>query len=235
MLAAFPITVRSSALKVLTMPLVLHHCHESRSMRSLWLIHELGLELDLKVHSFGRALRDPTFLAVSPLGRVPCLVDGGLTLFESGAIAEYLCETYDQQQTLWRAPGKEDRPHWLQWLHYAETITVHCASLTQQAIAIADPALRSETVWKLESRRLEKAVEVIEQQLAAQDYLLESGFSAADIGVGYALHVARLFIDLTKFPGVSEYYQRLSMRPAFQRSLPSPDAPDRIYTQARYQ
>jgi len=203
-------------------------------MRTLWLINELGLDHELKIYAFGRALRDPAYLAVSPLGRVPCLEDGDLTLFESGAIAEYLCETYDTQHLLWRAPGENDRPEWLQWLHYAETITVHCASLTQQAIAIADPALRSNTVWKLESRRLEKSIAVVEDLLSAQEYLLKSGFSAADIGVGYALHVAKLFVDFSQFPHVSRYYQNLSARPAFQKSMPAPDAKDRIYTKSRY-
>lgn len=216
------------------MSLILHHCHEARSMRSLWLIHELGLDVELKVYSFGKGLRDPAYLALSPLGRVPCLIDNGLTLFESGAIAEYLCETYDKQG-LWRSPGHDERAEWLQWLHYAETVTVHCASLTQQAIAIAKPELRSETVWKLESRRLEKAVEVIENQLLNRDCLLASGFSAVDIGVGYALHVARLFIDMGQFPRVSNYYTNLKSRDAFKKSLPAKGAQDRIYTKESYQ
>ncbi|WP_448213959.1 glutathione S-transferase family protein [Colwellia sp. MEBiC06753] len=215
------------------MSLILHHCHESRSMRSLWLIHELGLPVQVEVHSFGPALRDPNYLENSPLGRVPCLIDGELTLFESGAIAEYLCERYDNA-SLWRGLEHSERPQWLQWLHYAETITVHCASLTQQAIVINDESLRSPTVWKLESRRLEKAIEVIENHLADQPYLLTSGFSAVDIGVGYPIHVAQYFVDMKQFPNVQAYYQRLSERPAFQKSLPADDDPLKIYRQRFY-
>ena len=66
--------------------LTLHHCHEARSMRSLWLLHEMGVEFDLKIHDFGPKLRDPAYLAVHPLGRVPALVDGDTVLFETGAI-----------------------------------------------------------------------------------------------------------------------------------------------------
>jgi glutathione S-transferase len=215
------------------MALKLFHCNEARSMRSLWLIKELRLEVDVVLLSFGRDLRSDYYLSRHPLGRVPCLEDGELTLFESGAIAEYLCETYDNG-LLWRAPGHEERPEWLQWIHYAETIAVHAAGLTQQAIIINDPLLRSPIVQKLETRRLEKTIEVLENQLQDRDYLLASGFSAADVGVGYSLYIGRLFTDLNKFPNVAAYYTRLSNREAFKQSLPAADAKDKIYTQSNY-
>lgn len=215
------------------MSLTLYHCHEARSMRSLWLINELELDAEILTLSFGEELRSDQYMARHPLGRVPCLIDGDVTLFESGAITEYLCEQYDDKQ-LWRAPGHSERAEWLQWLHYAETICVHVASLTQQQIVIFDPALRSPTVRKLETRRLEKAIEVLEEQLTDREYLLTSGFSAADIGIGYSLHAGRLFTDISVYPNVSAYYQRLSSRPAFKRSLPEPGAKNLIYTEKNY-
>lgn len=215
------------------MAITLYHCHEARSMRSLWLINELGLDAEIITLSFGEELRSDEYMSHHPLGRVPCLIDGEVTLYESGAISEWLCEQYDNQN-LWRAPDSPERAEWLQWLHYAETICVHAASLTQQQIVIFDPALRSPTVRKLETRRLEKAIEVIEAQLSDREYLLESGFSAVDIGVGYSLHVGGLFTDLSVFPNVSRYYQRLAERAAFQKSLPEPGANNLIYTEENY-
>ncbi|WP_286240790.1 glutathione S-transferase family protein [Neptuniibacter halophilus] len=216
------------------MALRLYHCHEARSMRSLWLINELQLDAEIITLSFGEALRSESYLNRHPLGRVPCLEDGEITLFESGAICEYLCETYDKAARLIRLPGDPERAEWLQWLHYAETICVHVASLTQQQIVIFDPALRSATVRKLETRRLEKAIEVLEAILQDREYMLKSGFSAVDTGIGYSLHAGGLFTDLSAFPAVQAYYHRLAERPAFQASLPAPDAENRIYTQANY-
>lgn len=215
------------------MGLTLYHCQEARSMRSLWLINELNLDAEVITLSFGEELRSEEYMSRHPLGRVPCLVDGDTTLYESGAITEWLCENYDTKN-LWRKPGDPERAEWLQWLHYAETICVHVASLTQQQIVIFDPELRSPTVRKLETRRLEKAIEVLETQLENQDYLLKSGFSGADIGVGYSLHAGRLFTDISVFPNVSRYYERLSKRPAFQLSLPEPGATNLIYTEENY-
>ncbi|MEP2861858.1 glutathione S-transferase N-terminal domain-containing protein, partial [Parvibaculum sp.] len=118
--------------------LTLYHCNGSRSMRSLWLLHEMGIEFELKELPFSmEGLRTPEYLSVSPLGRVPCLVDGDVSVFESGAIAQYLGEHYDPESKLHRPAGHAERAEWLIWLHYAETMAVHGASLVQQKVFIA--------------------------------------------------------------------------------------------------
>jgi glutathione S-transferase len=199
--------------------LKLYHCSETRSMRSLWLLNELEIPFELVDMPFDlKVMRSAEYLSVHPLGRVPCLVDGAFRLFESGAIAEYLCERYPQAG-LGRLAGDSERYQWLQWIHYSETMAVHAASLVQQRYFIAPPD-RSAVIAKLEGRRLEKAVQVVETQLTDRDYLLRTGFSAADIGVGYSLHLASRLIALAGFVGVSRYLERLRARPAFQASLP---------------
>ena len=109
----------------------LHHCHQTRSMRSLWLLHELGIPFDLQVYAFDQSLRSPAYLALNPIGRVPTLEIDGQTICESGAIAEALCE-YAPQAGLGRTAGQTERYAWLNWIHFAETISQHCAALTQQ-------------------------------------------------------------------------------------------------------
>lgn len=198
----------------------LHHCHEARSMRSLWLLHELGAEFELVVHPFGPALRDPEYLAIHPLGRVPALEHDGNVLFETGAITEWLCERFPEAG-LGRSAGDPERAQWLQWLHYAETMGVHGAALTQQHIVIWEDRDRSPLIMKLERRRLEKTLEVLNEHLECRDYLLESGFSAVDTNVGYSVFIARYFTPLTDFANVQAYFDRLSARPAFRKSLPT--------------
>ncbi len=193
----------------------LYHCDGARSFRSLWLLNELELPYELVTMPFDpRKLRVPEYLAISPLGRVPALVDGDVTLFESGAICQYLCETYDREARLWRRPGDPERNEWLQWLHYAETAAVHGASLVQQNVIIAE-ADRSPVVLKLESRRLEKAFGVLEDHLQDREYLLRSGFSAVDTSVDYSVHLGQNFVSLAPFPALAAYYERCSKRPAF--------------------
>jgi len=201
--------------------LTLYHCNGSRSMRSLWLLHEMGIEFELKELPFSmEGLRTPEYLSVSPLGRVPCLVDDDVSVFESGAIAQYLGEHYDPEGKLHRPAGHAERTEWLIWLHYAETMAVHGASLVQQKVFIARED-RSPVVQKLESRRLEKALEVVDRQLGDRDYLLKSGFSTVDTNVGYSVHLAKGFVSLDPFANVVKYYERLSARPAFKKAAAS--------------
>lgn len=209
----------------------LHHCPQTRSMRSLWLLHELGVEFEVVEHPFGKNLRDPSFLALNPAGRVPALEWDGETLFETGAITEVLCERFPEAG-LGRAAGDPERAMWLQWVHFAETISQHSAALTQQHIALYEDSMRSPIVTKLEAARLHKCYEALEGALGSQDYLLPGGFSAADISVGQAIYMAQHFAKLDGLPKLSAWYARCAARPAFAKSLP--DGDQRLYAKSFY-
>ncbi|WP_102108189.1 glutathione S-transferase family protein [Oceaniglobus roseus] len=216
--------------------ITLHHCHQTRSMRVLWLLNELDIEFSLRVHPFDKSLRSEEFLTRSPAGRVPALEMNGETLWESGAIVEVLCERFPERE-LGRIQGEIERPDYLVWLHFAETISQHTASLTQQHIMLYEDHMRSPTVMKLEAARLKKCYAAIEGRLSTpvenRDYLLTSGFSAADICVGQAVYMARHFASLDAFPAVAEWYQRITERPAFQGALP-PEGAELLYERAFY-
>jgi len=212
--------------------IILHHCAETRSMRSLWLLHELGVEFEVVRHAFDKSLRQPDYLRRSPAGRVPSLEIDGEILFETGAIAEYLCERFPQAG-LGRLPGQAERAAWLVWLHFAETISQHTAALTQQHIVLYDDSMRSPVVMKLEAARLKKCYAALEERLQGRDYLLDGGFSAADIGNGQALYMSKHFAALDEFPAVSRWYELITARPGFQASRPGPDEP-RLYAREFY-
>jgi len=206
--------------------ITLHHVPQTRSMRVLWLLGELGIDFQVVVHPFDKSLRRPEFLSLSPAGRVPALEIEGERMFESGAMVEYLCEKFPEAG-LGRLPGEMGRMDWLVWVHFAETISQHVAILTQQHIMLYEDAMRSPTVMKLEAARLKKCFAAIEAQLSTpvenRDHLLTSGFSACDICVGQAVYMARHFARLDGFPEVAAWYGRITARPAFRAALPGPD------------
>jgi glutathione S-transferase len=203
--------------------ITLHHCHQTRSMRSLWLLNELGAEFRLVVHPFDKSLRSEEYLALNPAGRVPALEIDGEVIWESGAITEVLCERFPDAG-LGRLQGAIDRPEWLIWVHFAETLSQHGATLTQQHIMLYDDAMRSPVVMRLEAKRLEKCYAAIEARLSTpvenRDYLLTSGFSAADISVGQAVYMTRHFTPIEPFPELTEWYARITERPGFRTALP---------------
>lgn len=213
---------------------VLHHAWQSRSTRTLALMHEMGLEFELVVHSFRTRLYTEDYRRLSPAGRVPCLEDGDVVVFETGAITEYLVETYPESG-LGRPPGHPERVEWLQWLHFAETIGQHLATLTQHHVVMREPWMRSPAVMKYETMRLGRTLQVVEEALAdGRDYLLASGFSAIDTNVGYSVWGAKYFLRLDAYPRVAAYAERLMARPAFQRALP-PEGAELLYERDFYE
>ena len=197
----------------------LHSVAGSRSFRVLWLLHEMGIEPEVISYDLGRGdLRSPEFRALSPAARVPVLEVDGQVLFESGAITEYLCETRPEHGL---APGVGDpeRAHFLTWLHYAETVGVLIQNLNLQQVFLPDPAMRSPTVIGIEVKRLAISLKPMERILDDQDYILKSGFSAADTMMGFTLESARHYVRFDKFPNLRAYKARIEARPAYQTAL----------------
>ncbi|MCP4997852.1 MAG: glutathione S-transferase [Hyphomicrobiales bacterium] len=102
--------------------ILVHHLRVGRSVFTVWLLEELGLNYELKIYERDRNMRAPADLKEAhPLGKSPVIEDGDLNLAESGAIAAYLVDTYDTDNLL--APPRDDaaaRAEWTQWLHYSE-------------------------------------------------------------------------------------------------------------------
>ena len=213
--------------------ITLHHVPQSRSMRVLWLLHELGVTFEVIEHPFDKSLRRPDFLSKSPAGRVPALDIGGTAMFESGAMLEYLCELFPGPG-MGRAPGQPERMDWLSWVHFAETVSQHIAILTQQHIMLYDPEMRRPGLMKLEAARLRKCYGAIEARLEGRDHLLASGFSACDIAVGQAVYMGRHFARTDAFPNLTAWWNRITARDGFKAALPQ-RAEDALYTQDFYE
>src|SRR5258706_13937497 len=100
--------------------IVVHHAPKARSVRVVWLLEELGVPYEVRNVALARETpRSAEHLRVHPLGKVPAIEDGGLTMFESGAIVEYLLERHGAGR-LAPAPGTPERGMYLQWLHFGE-------------------------------------------------------------------------------------------------------------------
>ncbi|MCH2167800.1 MAG: glutathione S-transferase family protein [Oceanicola sp.] len=209
----------------------LHHCPGTRSVRVLWLLHEMDLPFELVEHAFGANLHAPEYRAIHPAGRVPALEVEGQIMLESGAILEWLCEQHPEKG-LAPQPGTGERAAFLQWLHFAETLSQHSAALTQQHVALYEDWMRSPIVTKIEAKRLARCFATLEEALQGRVTLLESGFSAADIAVGQAVDMSRHFVSLEPYPALSAWMDALQARPAYGKAMP--DGATVLYDRAFY-
>ncbi len=195
----------------------LHHVPFSRSFRVLWLLEELGLDFEVVPYDLRDGSLRGAFQELSPAGRVPAIEIDGLTLFESGAIHEYLCERHPESG-LGRSSGSPQRPRFLEALHFAETMAGCIEQLNIQHVFLRDPSQASPTVIKLVTARLAGTLKAMERMIAGQDFLLADGFSAADTMMGFNLFAAPYYVRPDPFPGLMAYRARLEARPAYQRA-----------------
>ncbi|MGR3541328.1 MAG: glutathione S-transferase family protein [Hasllibacter sp.] len=195
--------------------IVLHHVPASRSFRVLWMLEELGLEAEVRRYSIRAGdMRAPEVMAVTPAGRAPGLEIDGIAMFESGAILEYLAETRPEAG-LGRAPGHPERARYLSLIHFAETMASLIENLNLSHVFLRPPARPSVPVLKVTTARLKGTLAALEGMLGEDGFLLDGGFSAADVMLGFNLWAAPRYVRLDPFPRVRAYRDRLAARPAF--------------------
>lgn len=198
--------------------LKLYHVGRSRSLRPLWLLEELGLSYEVEVlDGSTRHFGGDSYTKIHPLNKVPALRDGDMLMYESIAIMQYIMNKYGGAKLRPDVDSLEYGPY-LQWLHYGESSLAPMVVNLMYQRYFFKPEDRSEKVDVWAQKELSKYVSMLESQLGDHDYILESGFSAADISVGYTLLLMRLAKAKQQItPRIETYWQTLISRPAWQK------------------
>jgi len=203
--------------------IVVHHLENSRSQRILWLLEELGEPYEIKFYKRDpKTMRAPAELrAAHPLGKSPVVTDGDRTVAESGAIIEYLVETYGAGR--FEPPvGSANRPRYRYYLHFAEgsmmpplLMKLVFSRLPSGARAIADKALKT-FVQPL----LDQILKFLEGEPANRDWFAGEEMTAADIQMSFPLEgaAARGGLD-GRYPRLKDFLARIHARPAYKRAL----------------
>lgn len=198
--------------------ITVHHLNNSRSQRIIWLLEELKLPYDVVHHQ-----RDPvsqlapqSLKDVHPLAKAPVLINGGITLVESGAMIEYLL---DQQDSHSLRPTKSDANYYdyLQWLHFAEgslSLPVITSLLLGFEKRSGDQAIDGYI-----AKELALDLSFIDAQLTAYPFFAGNSFSAADIMMTFLLESADKQALLAPYPSIVKYLSKIQQRSAYQESL----------------
>ncbi|ATC96563.1 glutathione S-transferase family protein [Pseudoalteromonas tunicata] len=195
--------------------LTVHHLNQSRSKRVLWLLEELGMAYQRVDHQrdANSRLAPASLKAIHPLGKAPVIVDGDITLCESGAVLEYILDQAGDS-ALRPARGSADYYRYLEWSHFAEG-------------SLALPVITS-LLLTMESRSgtqpldgyigKEKQVDFsyIEATLTSRPYFAGDNFTAADIMMAVMLEFAANLGLLADYPHTLAYLKTMQQRPAYQ-------------------
>ncbi len=197
----------------------LYHAPGSRSSRIIWLFEELGLPYDLETMPLGdKRMREPEYLKIHPGGRVPALDDGDVTIWESGAIIQYVLARHGQGR-LTPDVASPEFPLYLQWFHYAEGMMMPQINVIVVETKFLPPEKRNDTNVARARKLLSRMLGAVDAALSERDYLAGE-FGAADLMTGHACVVSeRLGADMSAVPHVQDYIARLKARPALIKAL----------------
>ncbi len=210
--------------------IIVHYLENSRAHRILWLLEELGLDYEVKTYKRGPDMRAPKDLkAVHPLGKSPVIEDGGKIYAESGAIIEYLLDTYGKG-AFRPERGTDAYRRYVYWLHCAEGSAMPLlllkllfsripgqvpfflrpvASMISQGVAskLVDPQLADHTAYW-------------ESELAKDGLFAGSELTGADIAMSFPVEAAMSRVDGAKaHPAIRRFLETIRARPAYQRAL----------------
>ncbi len=181
-------------------------------------INELGIECEtVPVDLINREQRSPEFLKLNPWGRVPVLVDGDLTLWESHAILAYLGEKTGR---LWPTTpaGRADALRWLFFL--SSSIHPPATELVYNRIAVKlSGGTPDEAAIERGEKALPAPLQIIEQHLATHKWMLGADFSLVDCDYGPVFNVLdRAGFSFADFPKVRAYLEAIRGRKAWQET-----------------
>jgi glutathione S-transferase len=192
--------------------LTLFHIAPSRSSIVHWMLEEIGEPYELHLLSMKRGeQREPAFLAVNPMGKVPALKHGDVVITEAAAICLYLAETFPASG-LHVPPGDPRRGAYLKWLFFGPSCLE--PAITDQAYKRLPEAPRG----ALGYGDFETVLGVLADAVRPGPFILGDQFTAADVVIGSGLRWGMFFKMLPERPEFLAYTARLNERPALKRA-----------------
>jgi len=196
--------------------ITLFWCPQTRASRILWLLEEMNEPFAVRFIDIRKpeAKEDPDFVAASPMGKVPALMDtapnGTVYLADSAACALYLADRYPASGL---APAIDDpaRGAYLYWMTYTP--------------GVIEPAMMEKFTGQTVSRassgwgNWDTMIEVLEAGLQKGPWITGERFCAADVMIGSSVYFMKMFGILPEKPVFEAYVERCLARPAYAKAL----------------
>ena len=196
----------------------LYHCPNARSVRPLWTLEEMGLDYELEVMPFPPRTEVEGYLEINPLGTVPTLIDGELTMTESTGICQYLVDRYGPTP-LGVTVNEPEYGDYLNWLHRSDSTYTFPQAIVLRYTQLEPEERRIPQVVQDYSIWFHSRLRAVEVALEGKEFLVADRFTIADIAVGYALQMGeRLGLSERYKPNCLRYLAELNNRPAYRKA-----------------
>jgi len=190
----------------------------SRGRTARWMLEETGQPYRVEHLDYGTTLKAPEYLAINPMGKIPALLHGETIVTECAAICAYLADAFPAAGLAPKA-GDPARGAYFRWLFFGAGPIE--AAITNKILGVQIPPGRERAVGY---GSFETAIDVLEQAVSATPYLAGAAFSAADIYTGSQIGMGLRFGTIEPRAAFTEYWTRISTRPAAIRAAALDDA-----------
>lgn len=185
----------------------------ARDMRVRWALEELGQPYDVRLVSFSE-MKEPAHLARHPFGQIPTYEEGGLTLFESGAIIFHIAERH----TGLLPADANARARAIAWMFAAlNTMEPPIVELQMARLFERDQSWHEARLPMLQDR-VRVRLGQLASRLGEADWL-DGAFSAGDLLMVTVLQRLTGSGEVEKYSNLSAYLARGEARPAYQRAF----------------
>ena len=185
----------------------------ARDTRVRWALEEVGQPYDVRLVSFA-AMKAPDHLSLHPFGQIPTYEEGGLVLFETGAIVLHIAQHYPG--LLPQAPDARARA--ITWMFAAlNTVEPAILELATARILEGDKPWSKERLPLVEDR-IRDRLKQLSARLGSADWL-DGGFSAGDLMMVSVLLRLKSSGILDEYPNLAAYVARGVARPAYKRAF----------------
>ena len=192
--------------------LMLYHAAPSRSSVALWMLEEIGEAYDVHLLRLKDGdNRDPAYLAVNPMGKVPALRHRDAVITEVAAICTYLADAFPAAGLNIPLDDPRRGPY-LKWLFFAPGVLE--SAVTDRAFPRAGQPPRA----ALGYGDFDTTMDVLARAVTPGPYLMGERFTAADVVIGANLRWGMIFKTVPERREFTDYVARFADRPAARRA-----------------
>jgi glutathione S-transferase len=195
--------------------------------KPLAVCRHLGIEADIKrVDVYKGQGRTPEYLSINPWGKIPTLVDGDFTLWESNAILQYLSEAYGDYRLSSEDPRRRaDIFRWLFWesSHWQPAFIAVLAPFVAQRLLSPQnaPSASADVSW--DDEKLQPLLRFLDQHLCGRSFICGDELTLADFSVGaMMMYVRPAAFPFSLYASIGGWYARIESTEAWKETAAGP-------------
>ncbi|WP_260581355.1 glutathione S-transferase family protein [Sphingopyxis sp. PET50] len=182
----------------------------SRGQIVRWMLEEVGAPYATRILDYGTTMKEPGYLAINPMGKVPAVVHDGKVVTECAAICAYLAEAFPDAGL---APDAEARADYHRWMFFA-------AGPVEAAITAKHFGIEPDATQQVSAGfgTFDQTLDALESAVAGKTFVAGDTFTAADVYVGSQIDWGLQFGTIPSRPAFEAYAAGLRERDGYKRA-----------------